>query len=144
MTPDLGQGACQAIEDAVVLAACLEQEADPATALRRYESIRQPRTAEIVKMAARMGDMAQWQNPLAAGLRDLLNASLPQAVILNQVAKLWHFPARRRPAPRISRRRGRKAAAAGRARPRRRSRRAAGSGRRWRRRRRSGSPGGRR
>jgi len=36
MTPDLGQGACQAIEDAVVLAKGVGEESYPASALRHY------------------------------------------------------------------------------------------------------------
>lgn len=47
--PFLGQGANQAIEDAIVLAGCL-READPETipaALDRYESIRKPRTTAV-------------------------------------------------------------------------------------------------
>ena len=47
MTPFTGQGACQAIEDAVVLAACLGAEPDVAAALRLYETRRIPRTTEI-------------------------------------------------------------------------------------------------
>ena len=97
MTPDLGQGACQAIEDAVVLAACLEDAEDPAAGLRRYESLRQPRTADIVEKAARMGGIAQWQNPLLCGLRDFLNRSVPQRQLERQVSQLWRFPG---PAPR--------------------------------------------
>ena len=97
MTPDLGQGACQAIEDAVVLAACLEEEKDPVAGLRRYESLRQPRTADIVTKAARMGGIAQWQNPVLCGLRDWLNRSVPQRQLEKQVSRLWRFPG---PAPR--------------------------------------------
>jgi 2-polyprenyl-6-methoxyphenol hydroxylase-like FAD-dependent oxidoreductase len=33
MTPNLGQGACQALEDAVVLANCLDAETDLGAAL---------------------------------------------------------------------------------------------------------------
>ena len=40
MTPFTGQGACQAIEDAVVLADCLRDEPDVAAALRAYEARR--------------------------------------------------------------------------------------------------------
>jgi 2-polyprenyl-6-methoxyphenol hydroxylase-like FAD-dependent oxidoreductase len=36
MTPNLGQGGCQAIEDAIVLAACLGASSTVATALREY------------------------------------------------------------------------------------------------------------
>ena len=42
MTPDMGQGACQAIEDAVVLADCLTRWSEVAEALRAYESLRIP------------------------------------------------------------------------------------------------------
>ncbi|MBC2638194.1 MULTISPECIES: FAD-dependent monooxygenase [unclassified Rhodococcus (in: high G+C Gram-positive bacteria)] len=48
MFPFFAQGAAQAIEDAAVLARCLAEGADdPATALRRYESIRIPRTTKL-------------------------------------------------------------------------------------------------
>jgi 2-polyprenyl-6-methoxyphenol hydroxylase-like FAD-dependent oxidoreductase len=47
MTPFTGQGACQAIEDAVVLSECLRDEPDVAAALGRYEARRRPRTVEI-------------------------------------------------------------------------------------------------
>ena len=48
MLPFLGQGAAQAFEDAAVLASCLaEDHADPAQALRRYESGRITRASEV-------------------------------------------------------------------------------------------------
>ncbi|MEV7013212.1 FAD-dependent monooxygenase [Streptosporangium sp. NPDC051022] len=53
MLPFLGQGACQAIEDASVLARCLE-EATPRTAaaaLLRYEEIRRPRASQVQLMS---------------------------------------------------------------------------------------------
>lgn len=101
MTPDLGQGACQAIEDAVVLAACLQEAhaeaTSPQAALRRYEALRQPRTAAVVRAAARVGAMAQWRHPWAAGLRDFLNRHVPRPLVERQISSLWSFPG---PAPR--------------------------------------------
>lgn len=47
MLPFMAQGAGMAIEDAVVLVRALEQDANVASALRRYESARQDRTAKI-------------------------------------------------------------------------------------------------
>jgi salicylate hydroxylase len=47
MLPFLGQGAAMAIEDALVLARCLEADADPDAALRRYEAARVPRSAFV-------------------------------------------------------------------------------------------------
>lgn len=74
-TPNLGQGACQAIEDAVVLADCLaHSKGDVPDALRAYESRRAPHTARVVFTSRRIGRIAQWSNPLACKLRDALVA----------------------------------------------------------------------
>lgn len=70
MAFNVGQGACQAIEDAVVLARRLVAEPDPVAALRSYEAERKERTASMIKLARRIGSMAQWDNPLACRLRD--------------------------------------------------------------------------
>jgi 2-polyprenyl-6-methoxyphenol hydroxylase-like FAD-dependent oxidoreductase len=72
MTPDMGQGACQAIEDAVVLADCLTRASDVACALRAYESRRIPRTRRVVRESRQAGTIAQWSNPLACRLRDAM------------------------------------------------------------------------
>jgi 2-polyprenyl-6-methoxyphenol hydroxylase-like FAD-dependent oxidoreductase len=72
MTPNLGQGACQALEDAVVLASCLDGTTDLGGALRAYEQRRRERTSQIVRQARRIGQVGQWQHPLACALRDAL------------------------------------------------------------------------
>jgi salicylate hydroxylase len=52
MFPFFAQGAAQAIEDAAVLARCLADDPDdPARALRRYESIRIPRTTRLQEVS---------------------------------------------------------------------------------------------
>lgn len=53
----LAQGACMALEDAVVLGKCIEQQNDGslAAAFRRYETIRIPRTARVVLSTREMG-----------------------------------------------------------------------------------------
>jgi salicylate hydroxylase len=55
MLPFMAQGACQAIEDGAVLAACLRAIPDPVPALRRYEDLRRERTA-TVQLAARRNE----------------------------------------------------------------------------------------
>jgi 2-polyprenyl-6-methoxyphenol hydroxylase-like FAD-dependent oxidoreductase len=72
MTPNLGQGACQALEDAVVLADALKDGDDIAAALRVYEKRRIDRTATLVRQARQIGAVGQWSNPLACRLRDAL------------------------------------------------------------------------
>jgi 2-polyprenyl-6-methoxyphenol hydroxylase-like FAD-dependent oxidoreductase len=70
MTPDMGQGACQAIEDAVVLADCLTHSSKVADALRAYECRRIPRTSRVVRESRQAGTIAQWSSPLACRLRE--------------------------------------------------------------------------
>jgi 2-polyprenyl-6-methoxyphenol hydroxylase-like FAD-dependent oxidoreductase len=55
MTTDLGQGACQAIEDAVVLCAALAGDEDVPTALARYDEQRRPRTSMVMAASRRIG-----------------------------------------------------------------------------------------
>lgn len=72
MTPNLGQGACQAIEDAVVLMKLLQSGGDTAAALRTYEAQRMRRTAWLVAQSRRIGAVGQWQSPLGVAARDLM------------------------------------------------------------------------
>jgi salicylate hydroxylase len=54
MLPFMAQGACQAIEDAVVLTRCLDDAGDDvAAALRRYEAVRLPRSARLQRLSWR-------------------------------------------------------------------------------------------
>jgi 2-polyprenyl-6-methoxyphenol hydroxylase-like FAD-dependent oxidoreductase len=74
-TPNFGQGACQAIEDAAVLADCLTGASDIPAALRSYEACRRDRTAFITKASRRLGAVAQWENPFLCWLRDVITRS---------------------------------------------------------------------
>ncbi|MEO0458624.1 MAG: FAD-dependent urate hydroxylase HpxO [Cyanobacteria bacterium P01_A01_bin.114] len=63
-TPDLGQGGCQAIEDAWVLATTLLSTNISVTdALKRYEEARSGRTAEIILKARKRADMIHGKAP---------------------------------------------------------------------------------
>jgi 2-polyprenyl-6-methoxyphenol hydroxylase-like FAD-dependent oxidoreductase len=72
MTFNVGQGACQAVEDAVTLAKCLKATPDVPAALREYETRRIPRTTSYVNLARRIGAMGRWEHPLACAARDRL------------------------------------------------------------------------
>src|SRR3984885_1419536 len=70
MTPNLGQGACQALEDAAVisrLAAGTEPDAVPAM-LAGYTAARLPRTTDVVRWSRRAAAMATRTSPPAVGL----------------------------------------------------------------------------
>ncbi|MEV4893288.1 FAD-dependent oxidoreductase [Nonomuraea sp. NPDC055795] len=73
MTFNLGQGAGQAIEDAVVLGQVLagpEAGHDLPAALARYEARRVARTARIARRSRANGALTRWRNPLACAARD--------------------------------------------------------------------------
>jgi 2-polyprenyl-6-methoxyphenol hydroxylase-like FAD-dependent oxidoreductase len=69
-TPNLGQGANMAMEDAAWLARCLLAADDLPEALRRYERLRIPFHARIVRMSRLWGNLGQWSHPLAVSLRE--------------------------------------------------------------------------
>lgn len=72
MTPNMGQGACQAIEDAVVLGKCLKEEQDIPTALCHYEMRRIKRVQRVALQSRRIGWLAQLEHPLACKIRNTL------------------------------------------------------------------------
>jgi 2-polyprenyl-6-methoxyphenol hydroxylase-like FAD-dependent oxidoreductase len=90
-TPNLGQGACQAIEDAVVLARCLVGETGVVPALRKYERERRARTAYISRMSWRNGQMERWEDPLACGMRNALVRLLPAWLMRRMTERMWRF-----------------------------------------------------
>ncbi|MFY0574593.1 FAD-dependent monooxygenase [Cystobacter fuscus] len=65
MVTDMAQGACQAIEDALVLAKLLREDSDRIRALRSYEARRRPRTARIAELSLRAGSIRYLRNPVA-------------------------------------------------------------------------------
>ncbi len=87
MTPDLGQGACQGIEDAVVLAACFSQERDRDLALARYQSARLRRVRTIVRESRRIGRLATTTSASAAFVRDMTARHMPQWLNARLVAR---------------------------------------------------------
>lgn len=71
MTPSLGLGASQAIEDALVLARCLADGRSAEQSLRRYEIERMERTGPLVDLSRRVGQIGQLRVPAFCVLRDL-------------------------------------------------------------------------
>jgi 2-polyprenyl-6-methoxyphenol hydroxylase-like FAD-dependent oxidoreductase len=72
ITPNVGQGACMAIEDGACLAKCLIESPDVASAFRSYEAKRGPRTAFVSRQARRIGAIGQWEHPWIVRGRDLV------------------------------------------------------------------------
>ncbi|GMU10370.1 FAD-dependent monooxygenase [Corallococcus caeni] len=88
MTPNLGQGGCQAIEDGVVLGECLTAPGGVEDALKDYESRRVRRANALVVMSWRMGRLAQWESPAARFVRDALFRRVPESAARRQLQTL--------------------------------------------------------
>jgi 2-polyprenyl-6-methoxyphenol hydroxylase-like FAD-dependent oxidoreductase len=88
MTPDLSQGAAQALEDAVVLAASVRDAGDAVGGLRSYEDVRRKRAARIVRRSYQAGRLAQASSSVGAGFRDRLIGALPNRLHGIQQAKV--------------------------------------------------------
>lgn len=88
MTPNLGQGACQAIEDAVVLAECVGTEKDVVNALALYGERRRDRAAMTTRRSRAFGRIEQIENPLLCALRNAVIGLLPPRVRLSQLARI--------------------------------------------------------
>ena len=68
--PTLGQGACMALEDALVVTKCLQRQSNPTAAFQQYESQRFPRAKSIVEQSLRSGRIGELENPFALALRN--------------------------------------------------------------------------
>jgi 2-polyprenyl-6-methoxyphenol hydroxylase-like FAD-dependent oxidoreductase len=88
MTPNLGQGAGQAIEDTVVLDACLSAGGSLEEALTTYERRRVARANSMVRASRRFGEVAQWRHPVAAWLRDRVFSLMPASMAIAQARRL--------------------------------------------------------
>jgi 2-polyprenyl-6-methoxyphenol hydroxylase-like FAD-dependent oxidoreductase len=95
MTPNLGQGGGQALEDAIVLAAVADSP-DLSGSLGRYDRERRPRTQAMSRAATwqlRFGQ--QLRNPIAIAVRNAAIALTPDRIALRAAAKYgtWTPPA---------------------------------------------------
>jgi 2-polyprenyl-6-methoxyphenol hydroxylase-like FAD-dependent oxidoreductase len=91
MTPNLGQGGAQAVEDAFVLAEQFGQASSVAEALANYERIRMPKAKWIVKTAWSFGQISHWQSPLARWARDVAIRWTPSSIRQKQLDKLYNL-----------------------------------------------------
>jgi 2-polyprenyl-6-methoxyphenol hydroxylase-like FAD-dependent oxidoreductase len=85
MTPDLAQGACQAIVDATTLADCLATAGDPRAALRAYQQRRWRNAARTTLLARSAGRMGQWQGRLTCAARNAVLRATPLPLQLRQL-----------------------------------------------------------
>ncbi len=90
MTPNMGQGACQAIEDGVTLAACFDGSVEDA--LASYEARRRGRALSFVKRSWTLGRIGQWTSPAAVLLRNAITRLTPRWLLERSLAADWNVP----------------------------------------------------
>jgi 2-polyprenyl-6-methoxyphenol hydroxylase-like FAD-dependent oxidoreductase len=92
MTPVLGQGACQAFEDAVVLGEVTTgaEPGDLAAALARYDARRTPRVAALQRAARSAHRMLTLRGPRAR-VRDVLLRCVPAPLATRALVTQLHF-----------------------------------------------------
>ncbi|HMR82798.1 MAG TPA: FAD-dependent monooxygenase, partial [Niabella sp.] len=88
-TPNMGQGACQAIEDAAVLYDELLKGGELNSIFLRFEKRRLKRTHFITNQSARIGRIAQAANPLMIKIRNAIFRAVPDNIQDRQFKKLY-------------------------------------------------------
>jgi 2-polyprenyl-6-methoxyphenol hydroxylase-like FAD-dependent oxidoreductase len=91
MTPNLGQGGCQAIEDAVSLGRVVGEHDDVTAAFRAYEAARVDRANDLVRRARSFGELAQWSGGLRRFVRDTAVRLTPEALFMKQLRAVLTF-----------------------------------------------------
>uniref|UniRef100_A0A0A9DU41 FAD-binding domain-containing protein n=1 Tax=Arundo donax TaxID=35708 RepID=A0A0A9DU41_ARUDO len=95
MTPNLGQGACCALEDAVVLArhlagaGAVAGAGDVGEAMRGYEAERWARVFPLTARAGLVGALVQWENAAVCAARD--GVVIPRLVRLGPFLEHTNF-----------------------------------------------------
>lgn len=77
MTPNIGQGACQAMEDAWEIAVQMEQYKNPSFAFPAFQKRRKKMADYTTRLSHRIGGMAQYEHSFLVGLRNQIMKRLP-------------------------------------------------------------------
>jgi 2-polyprenyl-6-methoxyphenol hydroxylase-like FAD-dependent oxidoreductase len=81
MRPHLGQGGCQGLEDAAILADFIDQTDDPAAAFARYERFRRPRVRALVRESANIGKIVNLRPAFLSAAAIRATVLVPEAVL---------------------------------------------------------------
>ncbi|MFN8292158.1 MAG: FAD-dependent monooxygenase [Chitinophagales bacterium] len=88
-TPNLGQGACQAIEDAYTIQKLLLAGNSMADAFEKYAALRVKKVHDIVNTSWAIGKIAHLKNPVAIGFRNALMRLAPASLNAGQFNKIF-------------------------------------------------------
>ncbi|MEZ4451825.1 MAG: FAD-dependent monooxygenase [Nannocystaceae bacterium] len=89
VTPNLGQGAAMAIEDAAALALLGSRPGGLVDLPARLAAARRRRVEAIHRTSWRLGQVAHWRSPIARWLRDALLRAVPRRWSARAIAESW-------------------------------------------------------
>lgn len=77
-TPNMGQGACQAVEDAYIIGKLLENSKNYNQIFEEFQKIRRKKVDNVVRTSWKIGKISQWEN--GNSLRNVLMKLIPESV----------------------------------------------------------------
>jgi 2-polyprenyl-6-methoxyphenol hydroxylase-like FAD-dependent oxidoreductase len=86
MRPHLGQGGCQGLEDAAILAGFVDQGSDLATTFARFATFRRPRVQSLVRESIRIGQVLNLRPAALSSVVGRASALVPEAVLTRHLA----------------------------------------------------------
>jgi 2-polyprenyl-6-methoxyphenol hydroxylase-like FAD-dependent oxidoreductase len=88
MRPHLGQGGCQGLEDAAVLAHCVGQGSGLATAFARYATFRKPRARSLTRESRLIGQVVNMRPAFIGAAAMRASSLLPEAMLTRHLASI--------------------------------------------------------
>ena len=85
MRPHLGQGGCQGLEDAAILACFVDRTDDLAAAFGRFAAFRRPRVRSLVRESKMIGRIVNLP-PLLSAAASRATVLVPEALVTRHLA----------------------------------------------------------
>ena len=88
-TPNMGQGAGQAIEDAYELMVALEAEDTMQASFAQFDHRRVKKTKKVIQLSRQIGSAAQWDRPSLIAFRDTVFPYIPKSLLFWRLTFLF-------------------------------------------------------
>lgn len=90
-TPNMGQGACQAVEDAYTISKLFKQSNDIEEVFKQFEAKRLKKAHFIVNTSWKIGKIAHYENGMAIWLRNKILKVIPESINHKQLEKVFEI-----------------------------------------------------
>ncbi len=90
-TPNLGQGACQAIEDAYAIGQLLDKGISIENTFQKYETIRKKKAHIIVNTSWTLGKLAHIENGFGVKIRNFIIKNIPKSANKKQMDMIFNL-----------------------------------------------------